>query len=204
MALWTISAETGTGGLEVARELAARTGVPLLDRAALAVVARELEPGLGADPDELEERICSRLSALALGVAASTGQPDAVRELRLRRNLPELARTVLRMAARQPAVVLAQGAFAALRDHPAGTHVRLRAPFAWRVAELQRRDLVPRERAERLLRHEDQLHRAFVRMLYHVDVDDPAQFSLVLDVSRFPRERVVATLLAAAATPAAG
>src|SRR3954454_9351190 len=196
MALWTISAQAGTDGWAIATELAARAEVPLLDRKALAAYAHDLEPEI-SDVDELEERVGGRLHAFALSMALAGGAAEATRELRLRQALPDLGRAVLREAAREPAVILAPAAFAALCDHPSAVHVRLRAPFERRVASRQRDELVDRRCAEKAIRHNDDHQRAWVRSLYHVDVDDPAFFSLVVDVSRFPRDRVVDLLLAA-------
>jgi hypothetical protein len=196
MTIWTISAELGAGGQEIAVELAARAGVPLLDRQTLAAFAHDLDDGIG-DADELEERVGGRLNALALSLAMTAGSPDAARELTFRKRLPELARTLLADATRRPAVVLAHGAYMALRDHPGAVHVRLRAPFERRVEEVQRRDLLPRERAERVVRHDDHLHRCWVKTLFHADLDDPDGFSLVVDTSRLPRDRIVELLLAA-------
>jgi hypothetical protein len=197
VAVWTISAQAGTGGDEIARELAERADATFLDREALVPLAHELEPALG-DPDELEERLSGRFAALALGAAIATGAPEAVREFQLRRTLPELGREVLRRAASEPAVIFAPAAFAALADHPSAIHVRLRAPFDWRVATYQRQEVVERHGAEKAVRHDDEHKRAWVRTLYHVDVDDQTQFSLVCDVSRFARERLLEILLAAA------
>ena len=106
MAVWTISAQIGTGDREIAAELAERADVPLLDRASLVRLANELDPDIG-NAEELEARLGGRLMALTLGAAIATGAPDAVRELRLRKELPELGRIVLREATRQPAVVVA-------------------------------------------------------------------------------------------------
>jgi cytidylate kinase len=193
--VWTISAQIGTGGERVAAELAERADVPLVDRYVLAAGVE----GIG-DVDSVERRVCSRLNAVGLTLALTTGVPEAYRELRLRRDLPALGRRLFAEATRQPAVVLAHAAFAALRDHPSAVHVRLRAPFAWRVEAVRRDELLDRERAERLVRRDDQLHAAWVRALYQAELDDPEAFTLVLDASRLAPARVVDLLLAAAAT----
>ena len=127
----------------------------------------------------------------------SSGSPHAFRELQLRQTLPELGRAVLREAAREPVVILPPAAFAALGDHPSAVHVRLRAPFEWRVAACQREEVVDRRCAEKTTRHDDDHQRAWVKKLYHVDLDDPTRFSMVVDVSRFHPARVVDLLLAA-------
>lgn len=193
--MWTISAQIGTGGEQIAAELAERAGVPLLDRHALAAGVEEI-----GDVDSVEQRLCGRLNAVGLTFALTTGAAEAYRELRLRRDLPALGRRLLADATRQPAVVLAHAAFAALGDHPSAVHVRLRAPFAWRVEAVRRAELLDRERAERHVRRDDQLHAAWARALYQADLDDPAAFTLVLDASRLAPDRIVDVLLAAAAT----
>ena len=198
MSIWTISSQTGTEGAAIAAELAIRARVPLFDRETLATLASALEPSLaGSDLDDLEERVGGRLNALALSAAMMAGAPQAFQELQLRQTLPALGRAVLRRAARGSAVVVANAAFAALAEHPGALHVRLRAPFAWRVEEVRRRDLVDAERAKGVVRHDDQLQRNWVRALYDADVDDPAGFGLVIDASRLSRERIVEMLLAA-------
>ena len=198
MSIWTISSQTGTDGAAIAAELAVRARAPLFDREMLATLACALEPSLtSSDLDDLEERVGGRLNALALSAAMTSGSPEAFQELQLRQTLPSLGRAVLRQAARGSAVIVANAAFAALAEHPGALHVRLRARFGWRVEEVRRRDLIDAERAKRVVRHDDQLQRNWVRALYDADVDDPAGFGLVIDASRLSRDRIVELLLAA-------
>jgi hypothetical protein len=194
--VWTISAEAGTCGAQVAAELAAAAGVTLYDRKALALAARAREPGV-TDVDELEARLSGGLGAAALSLAMLTGLACAYEELRLRNALPGLGVSVLAEVARGPAVIFTPGAFAALRDHTSVIHARLRAPFSSRVSWYQREHVVDRHAAEQAIKHDDHLKRAWVKTLYHVDVDDPRLFTLVVDTSRLPVCRVVDLLLAA-------
>jgi cytidylate kinase len=200
MAVWTIAAQEGTGGDRIAAELAASACVPLLDRRSLALFAHELEPELGVDElEEVEERFGGRLRMLASSMAMTSGPAaaTAVQELKLRQKLPELGRSVLTEAAREPCVIFAPAAFAALRDHPAAIHVRLHAPLACRIAAYQRDHVVDRAHAEKAIKRDDHAKSAWVRSLYHADLDDDRVFTLALDVSRFTPERLVAVLLAA-------
>jgi hypothetical protein len=197
MAVWTISAQEGTGGERLATSLAAAAGVPLLDRQALALAIPESAAPLLADVDDLEERVCGRFALVSLSLALRAGSEDAWRELQLRKLLPELGRTVTEEAARQPCVIFAPAAFAALSEHPSAVHVRLRAPLDWRIAAYQREQVVDRRRAERAVGHDDHSKRAWVRSLYHVDIDDPCRYSVVLDASRLSTDRLVELLLAA-------
>jgi hypothetical protein len=196
MAVWTISAQAGTGGEEVAARLAVAAGAPLLDRKTLALFAHQLNP-LVEDSEELEARVGGALNLAALSMAMTTGSLEAFLELQLRKTLPELGRAVLADAARRPCVIFAAAAFAALPEHPSAIHVRLRAPLEWRIANYQREHLVDRRCAEKAVKHDDHLKHTWVKTLYHVDVDDLRLFSIVVDASRSSTDRVVEILLAA-------
>jgi cytidylate kinase-like protein len=196
MAVWTISAQEGTPGDRVAAELAAAAGVPLYDRLGLAELARRSEIEI-PELEQLEERFCGRYSRLLLMAAGAVAVPDTISELRLREALPELGRRVLGEAARSDCVIEAAAAFAVLQQHPAAVHVRLRAPFEHRVAAFQREHLVNRQHAEKAVRRADHLQRAWVRTLYHSDVEDDSGFTVVLDSSRLSCDRLGEILLAA-------
>jgi hypothetical protein len=197
MAVWTIAAQEGTGGEALAVELAAQADARLLDRHELALIAHELDPAFPLD-HQLEARLGGRLSAFALSTAISTGSIEAANELQLRRTLPAIGRAVLAEASRTPCVIYAPAAFAALMDHPGAVHARLLAPLECRIATCQREDLLDRRRAAKFVKHADHRTQAWVRTLYGVDIDDARHFSVVLDVSRFPSQRLVEILLTAA------
>ncbi len=200
MVVWTISAEAGTGGDQVASALAGAAGVPLFDRSALELLARELDPDVmgGARIDDLEECVGSgAVTLLSLGVPFSPVSSDAVRRLQLQHALPKLGRAVAASAAQCCCVLVGPGAFAALGDHPAAVHVRLRAPFDWRVSTYGRTHLVNRKSAEKAVRHDDHVKRAWLRSIYRVDIEDPRHYGLVVDASRLSQERLVETMLAA-------
>jgi hypothetical protein len=206
MAVWTIAAEQGTGGDCIAASLAAASDAALLDRSTLALFARELNPDFG-DGNGIEERVGGRLNLSALSIAMSTGSPEAFRELRMLRALPELGRMIMRRAAQTRCVILASAGFAALPDHPSAIHVRLRAPLEWRIAAYQRENVVDRRCAEKAVKHDDHVKHAWVRTLYGLDISDARNFAVTIDASRVPSDRIVETLLAAAGvsseTPAA-
>jgi len=91
MTVWTISAEKGSGGLEIATRLAAVTDLPLLDRRELSLRANDPDLGL-SEIDAMEEQLAHRLSRfeVALAVAAVAFVPvsapsDLAADSRLRR-----------------------------------------------------------------------------------------------------------------------
>jgi hypothetical protein len=195
MTVWTISAQEGTSGGRLAAELAAAARVPLLDREALSLLAHQTDPAL-PELDELEGRF-GRFTMLSLSAALSVGSAEAFQEVELRQKLPTLGRTVLGEAAHSPCVIYLPAAFAALQDHPSAIHVRLCAPLECRIAAYQREHLVDRRCAEKALKRNDHHMQAWVRSLYRADIDDARRFSLVLDASRFSRDRLVEIMLAA-------
>jgi cytidylate kinase len=197
MFVCTIAAEAGTGGDAVARLLADHTGAQLLDRRGLLALAHEVDPAID-DLEYIEERIGSRLTPLALGLSFTQCSPELVRELGLRTTMAGVAKTVFARAAAGSAVIVAPGGFAGLREHPSAVHLRLRAPFEWRVESYRRSELVDRHAAEKAVKHDDHLKHALVKTLYHLDNDDPGNYSLVVDASRMPAERIAGAVLAAA------
>jgi Cytidylate kinase-like family len=202
MTVWTIAAQEGTGGARLAAELALAADVPLLDRTALAALAHQMDPDCPED-EELDRRLGGRLHTLALSTAITAGSPEAFRDVELRHKLPALGRAVVAEAARTPCVIYAPAAFAALAEHPSAVHVRLWAPLEWRISAYKREQLVDRRCAEKALKRDDHGKRAWVKSLYHVDIDDLRLFSLVLDASRFSPDRLVEAMVAAGGVEAA-
>src|SRR5689334_6987411 len=204
MAVWTVSAEVGTGAERVAALLAEASGAELLDRAALLRLAHDLHVDLGGieDVDELEARAGGRLDLIACSMAVLAGSGDAVRAMQEQRPVPELVQVVAAAAASRPCVILAPGTFAALPLHHTAVHARLFAPFAWRVEQVQRERMLDRRHAEKAVRHDDRARRAWVQQLFGVDVGDCRRFSVSVDASRVAPDRIVELLLAAGGVPA--
>jgi hypothetical protein len=203
MTVWTISAEKGSGGLEIATRLAAVTELPLLDRRELSLRANDPDLGL-AEIDAMEEQLAHRFSRfeVALAVAAVAFVPVSVpselaADSRLRRTFGARAVKLLTEVARTPCIILATAAFAALAEHPAAIHARIWAPSMWRVDRYGREHFVDRHVAAAELRRDDQRQHAWARTLYGADLNDPHRFTLVLNASRLSEENVVDILLSA-------
>jgi hypothetical protein len=76
-------------------------------------------------------------------------------------------------------------AFAAAGEYPHALNARIRAPFAWRVANYQRYHLVALRHAENCIKRDDRFQRRFGRTLWHRDLDDEAERSRKLrEISR--------------------
>jgi hypothetical protein len=196
MAVWTISAQPGTPGREVAARLSAHAQVPLFDRKALEPIVHEFSPELG-DLDDIEGRFGGRLNALALAAAMTYGAPPAFREFELRRTPPDLDRKVMGEVAAPPG----RDPHCRRGERPGGpprcgTRAALGAEGV-AVAAHSRTEMVGREQAAHEVAHADHVERAWVHALFDVRVDAPTLYTVVLDASRLPVDRIVGVLLAA-------
>jgi cytidylate kinase len=187
--VWTISAQAGSGGEQIAPLLAERVGVPLVDP-------------LTTDGAPHGRRV-RRIASWFFEAGACTGSMFvASTDLRLvQSETPterELTESLISEAARSPAVIADWSAFAVLADHPAACHVRVRAPVEWRVARYARENCVSARVAEQELRTLERERCAYMRQLYGRQLDAPENFTLVCDASRLPPTHIVDLLLAAA------
>ena len=93
--------------------------------------------------------------------------------------------TILEMAARDEAVLVGHGAAIILREIPHVLRVRVVASEALRATRAQHRQgLATGEAALELVREVDRERAARIKFLYHVDVDDPLLYDLVIDTDR--------------------
>jgi hypothetical protein len=96
------------------------------------------------------------------------------------------------------AVILGRAGAVVLADEPGAVHVRLDGPPERRVAQAMRMDDLAEDDAQRLRKDSDRAREAYVRHFYGRDARDPALYHLVIDATRFPPERVVEIIAAAA------
>lgn len=195
MTVWTIDAEPATGGEEIARRLAARADVPLVDGQFSVALALALGTTV-AGAQDVEHAAAGWLVRRGLVVGGSMRvAPELAQELaRLERCGVELERAA-REAARAPCVILGRSAYMALADHPGARHVRLRAPREWRVRRLAAQRCIQLARARKELDRADRRRRRTARRIFGHDVGDVAPFHLVCDTSRLAADEIVDVLL---------
>ena len=93
--------------------------------------------------------------------------------------------TILEMAARDEAVLVGHGAAIILREVPHVLRVRVGASESLRATRAhQQQGLATAETALELVREVDRERAARIKFLYHVDVDDPLLYDLVIDTDR--------------------
>jgi len=195
MTIWTIDAEPGAGGCEVARRLAKRARVPLVDGWLTTALALEFGTTIG-DTQLMEEVASSRLVRCGLAVGLTTRlAPELAHELELRGRCRAALELAVQEAARAPCVILGHCAYAALADHPGVLHVRIRAPRKWRVRQLAADRVLPLPRAGREIDRADRRQRHAARRIFDRRAGDPASFHVVCDASRLAVDTIVDLLL---------
>jgi cytidylate kinase len=201
MTLVALSAAYGAGGSRVGPALAARLGVPFLDRAIPLAVAERLAVPVDDAVAHDDQGGGGRLERLLRGfVGGDTLAPAPV--------LPEGARAedfreateaeLRRQAETGEGVLLGRGAVLVLRDDPHVLRVRLTGPPEARVRQAVELQDVDPDRARRALRDTDHAHADYARRFYGADLDDLSLYHVVLDATALDLDTVVDILAAAA------
>lgn len=192
--LVTISAPYGAGGSIVGPQLAARLGVPFVDRAIPAAVSNRLDITLAEalGREELPQGRLNRwMAAFAPAVQMVAGSPAGVPTPADDRELRTATEAVLREYAEHGAVILGRAGAIVLRDAPGALHVRLDAPRERRVAQAMRLGVADQDTAERELHASDLAREAYVKHWYRIDPADPRHYHLVLDSTSITLEGCV-------------
>jgi len=192
--LVAISATYGAGGSWVGPRLAEQLGVPFLDRAITAAVARELavpEQVAASFDDRAETGFFGRL--LASFRAADVTVPAALPSSGplaedFRRATEEVLR---RQVETGEGVILGRASAFVLRADPRVLRVRLDGPPARRLRQAIALEGLSEEEARRRMAEVDRAHAAYAQLHYRARMDNPSLYHLVLDSTAIPLERCV-------------
>lgn len=189
MGVVTVSASYGAGGSEIGPAVAAALGLPFVDRAVPAGVARKLDVPLdqAQQRDERTDHGLWRVvSSMALVPEMSGAGPLAYHTFSDEHAFREKTEEVLHEIADSGGVVLGRAAAIVLADRPDTLHVRLDGPVELRVAQAVARTGKPEAEVRRALRSNDAARAAYVRNFYRTDPRDARHYHLVLDTTAIP------------------
>lgn len=173
MSIVAISETAGSLGNEMGRRLAESLGYAFADREIIAKTAERF----GEDPSDLRHGTEEKPSLWE----RLTGSQ--------RRYKAFVEATILDMAARGDVVLAGLASAIVLRDVGHVLRVRTNAPERERARRVeQQHGLVPQAAVD-FIRHSDRERAARVKFLYHVDVDDPLLYDLVLNTERLTAEQ---------------
>jgi cytidylate kinase len=197
----TVSASYGAGGSEIGPAVAAALGLPFVDRAVPAGVARKLDVplDLAEQRDETTARGLWRvISSMALVPEMAGAGPLAYHTFADEHAFREKTEEVLREIAETGGVVLGRAAALVLAGRDDALHVRLDGPVESRVAQAVARSGRPEAEVRRALRSNDAARAAYVRNFYRADPADARHYHLVLDTTAIPWSAAADLVVAAA------
>jgi cytidylate kinase len=197
----TVSASYGAGGSEIGPAVAAALGLPFVDRAVPAGVARKLDVplDLAQQRDETTDRGLWRvISSMALVPEMAGAGPLAYHTFSDEHAFREKTEEVLLEIAEVGGVVLGRAAALVLAGRDDALHVRLDGPVETRIAHAVQRSGRPEAEVRRTLRSNDAARAAYVRNFYRADPADARHYHLVLDTTAIPWNAAADLVVAAA------
>jgi cytidylate kinase len=185
MAIVTISRGTKSGGEALARCLAGRLGCSTLGRE----VAQEAATQLGVPVRDLEERLEEKPGIL--------GRSNLLTRL----YVAAVQNALVEDAASGSLVYHGLAGAHLLRGVPAVLSVRLISPLQVRVRTLVETEEMDEASAEAYIKDVDDARARWVRAMYGLDIADPAQYDLVVNLERFSIPEVCEVLTSLLARP---
>lgn len=197
----TISASYGANGDRIGHIVAERLGVPFLDRAIPATVARQLK--LSEDAAEtLDQRAPSRWDRIAAsftGIDASySGAPFLAPQGESADTFRAATESVLRqVASTTGAVILGRAGMVVLGDRSDVLRVRLDGPVEARISQAIANG-TDEQLARSTQRDADAARQHYAKYFYNVSQDDIRLYHLFIDATAFSTETCVELIVTAA------
>jgi cytidylate kinase len=174
----TISRQMGAGGIEIAELLAGRLGVS--SNCTWAVFDRNLAELIWATknlPGPVDRFFHQEASAAIR---------DVVQELMGVRTtgsrmVEHTAVTILRLASLGNAIFVGRGANIITAHQKSVLHVRLTAPFAMRVRQIEEHHLLGTQEAVELITATDDARRRYIKHNFGAEIDDPINYHFVIN-----------------------
>jgi cytidylate kinase len=209
MPVITLARQFGAGGASVARIVADRLGMEIVDQALIAAIATRLgetEDRVRAEDEHVSSgRLNGLLDVLSplsggLGMAWQPPYPDP--KFDPRRVVVNLTEEVIRESARRGNVVIVgRGGAFVLAGLPGVLHVFLRAAEPVRLKTAMERFGLDEAAARGRLRETDANREAYMRQVYGRDWQDASHYDLVIDTGTLGYD-AAAELIARAAQEA--
>lgn len=195
----TVTRLFGSGGSEVARRVAEALGWRLVDSAFVDGIAKGLRT-TPSDVQAIDERAPSLAERLADALALGSGE---VQSASLATPMPpteqkiaEVTREVIEKAvARGPVVVVGRGAQAYLAQREDILHVHCYAPHDALVERTMRREGIPEEEADRMVKTKNQQREAYVKRMFGRAWLAPEHYHIMLNTAWLGQDRCVEMIL---------
>jgi cytidylate kinase len=187
----TISRQMGAGGIEVAALLADRLTSD--SERVWTVFDRNLAELVWKNQD-LPVPVCRFLEQ-----DISQGIRDAVQELlgvgtTGSQLVEHTTQTVLRLACLGNAIFIGRGANIIMANQKLALHVRLVAPFAKRVRQIEEHHRLGTQEAVELIAATDDARRRYIKHYFRAEIDDPINYHFVVNTGLIGFEEAARTI----------
>ncbi len=181
MSAITVSRQVSSRGDELAALVAQQLGWRLVSRELINQAARKAgvpEVAL-AEVDELG----------LFGICPSTREWRAYQK--------QVERIIRELADAGNVVIVGRGGQVVLRGRPDVLHVRVVAPLELRLSWLQQERNLSREAAMAWMETSSRSRARYVRRSYHLDINDPSLYHLIVNTGLLPLDRAAALIIQA-------
>jgi len=221
----TVSREHGSGGRQIAQEIARKLKFTYID----SQIIRQATQQLGISANELadfDERVEPQLDHIAelvsrrqasqnriaisealvpdryprdYGARSSTvaeADPSLEKRAAIQKGYHELVAGLIRdVAAKGRAVILGRGSQFQLKNRPHTLHIHIGAPLEFRIQRLVTLQKITPEEAEKAIHDIDAQRENYTQRLYQTDWRNPYLYHLVLNTAHLPLEAAVSTVV---------
>ncbi len=197
----TVAREFGSGGAEIAKQLASRLGWNLLDNALVTQAAQSahVDPALVRNYDEQVDSWLHRIARAGIwsGAFEAVAEPADVNVFDAD-TMAALSRSLMTEAYQQGhCVIVGRGGQCALQGKPGVFHLFVYAPLADRIERVRTRPGAPASRdLEAWIREMDATRARYVKYNFDASWANPHLYNMMID-SSIGEEAVVRAVLAA-------
>ena len=175
MSVITISRQLGSLGTEIARETANRLNYAFVEKEQIGRMLADY-----GFPESEVEKFDEKRAPLWDYLSIK------------RTKFLHLIRAVIfGFASKDNAVIVGRGGQVLLKDLPGTLHVRIIAPFEFRVRHLIQSQGVAEKHAAEILRRSDSDSFGYIQSFFHVDWNDPALYDLLINSAKVSMETAV-------------
>ncbi len=177
MSVITISRKFGSGGAQIAKDVADSLGYHFADKETIA-------------------QLLSQYGYVRFGQEYDT-LPGFLSRFDSRRAemVDMLNRVILALAAHDNVVILGRGSFALLTGYADVLNVRTQAPLSFRIRRIMEEQNISPIAAETLVNENDVVRANFIESSYNVRWDSATLFDLVIDTGKVPLQSAVNWLI---------
>ena len=185
MGLITISEDLGSGGIEIARQVAGKLNIELYDDERLQ--AEAIKSDIGIDD-------FSRIDKKAPGFfdRIMGRKPDMYLDL--------MEAVVFEASRSGNGVIIGHGSQLLLRDFGCALHVRIQASREDRIQKFMSEQNLSRENAGKLIRKIDSQRSGFFKYAFRRDLNDPSLYDLIINTEKIAGETAVELIVDMAAS----